>query len=62
MVELGPLSRNSDQLVGVGRLGLAMACAIILNETYSIQAWFSGGLPFFLVKLATKRLSRTSRV
>ena len=31
-----------------------MACAIILSETYSIQAWFSGGLPCFLMKSATK--------
>ena len=30
-----------------------IACAIILSETYSIQAWFSGGLPCFLMKLAT---------
>jgi hypothetical protein len=31
-----------------------MACAIIFSEMYSIQAWFSGGLPYFLVKFATK--------
>ena len=31
-----------------------IACAIILSATYSIQAWFSGGLPYFLVKAATK--------
>jgi hypothetical protein len=30
-----------------------MACASILRVTYSIQAWFSGGLPCFLVKVAT---------
>src|SRR5215469_5905134 len=33
-----------------------MACAMILSETSSIQAWFSGGLPCFLMKLATKVL------
>ena len=33
-----------------------IACAIIFSETYSIQAWFSGGLPFFLVKFSTKVL------
>src|SRR5215467_12752727 len=31
-----------------------IACAIILSETYSIHAWFSGGLPCFLMKPATK--------
>src|SRR6202043_3408325 len=40
-----------------------MACAIILNATYSIHAWFSGGLPYFLMKFATKTLEAgTSRV
>src|SRR5712671_4592093 len=40
-----------------------IACAIILSEIYSIQAWFSGGLPFFLVKFSTKVLEAgTSRV
>jgi hypothetical protein len=29
---------------------IVIACAIIFSETYSIQAWFSGGLPCFLVK------------
>src|SRR3979490_381680 len=33
-----------------------MACAMILNEMYSIQAWFSGGFSCFLVKAATKAL------
>ena len=31
-----------------------MACAMIFSETYSIQAWFSGGLPCFLRNAATK--------
>jgi len=36
---------------------------MIFSEMYSIQAWFSGGLPFFLMKLATKVFDAgTSRV
>ena len=35
-----------------------MACAIILSEMYSIQAWFSGGLPYFLVKAVDEGLRR----
>jgi len=31
-----------------------MACAIILSDTYSIHAWFSGGLPCFALNAATK--------
>jgi len=33
-----------------------IACAIILSATYSIQAWFSGGLPFFLVEILNEGL------
>src|SRR5262249_40522595 len=29
-----------------------IACARILSDTYSIQAWFSGVLPYFFMKLA----------
>src|SRR6476619_7361466 len=33
-----------------------MACATILSETYSIQAWFSGGFPLRLIKPSTNVL------
>ena len=30
-----------------------IACAIILSDTYSIHAWFSGGLPYRFMNSAT---------
>lgn len=51
-VELGLLLEEPISLSVSVDLVLFGGLAIIFSETYSIQAWFSGGLPYFLPKLA----------
>src|SRR6185503_13262878 len=47
-------SRCSISLALSAPLISFIACAMTFIDTYSIQAWFSGGFPYFFVKLSTK--------